>query len=408
VTPFPKIISADDHLVEPPHLWTDRLPRKFEAVGPRVVRERGHLGFSDGEQTFELSDEPSARWADVWHYEDSRVVTTQGSAAVGFDRDALEVGRPVLYDEMRPGLYQPEARLADMDIAGVEASLCFPNVFVRFCGQQFLWAKDKDLALLCVHAYNDFVAEEWAAESNGRLIPCGIVPLWDAELAAAEVRRSAGIGIHAVTFSELPPYLGLPSIYGDYWDPFFQACEEVGTVVMVHVGSSSKLPMTSPDAPLAVIHALPSNNAAAAMVDWICAAMPVRFPEVKLVMAESNIGWIPYFLERLDALWEHSGSYTGLRPRLGNPPSTYFRSNIFCTFFSDAFGLRQLDDIGEDNVMFEVDYPHGDSNWPESTEVAKAQTSTANLGPAVVEKVVRRNAIRVFGLDMSWAQSDSS
>ena len=167
----------------------------------------------------------------------------------------------------------------------------------------------------------------------------------------------------------------------------------------MHVGSSSKLPTTSSDAPLAVIHALPSNNAAAAMVDWLCAAMPVRYPGIKFIMAESNIGWIPYFLERLDSLWEHNGHYTGLRDRLAHPPSTYFRSNMYCTFFSDAFGLRQLADIGEDNVMFEVDYPHGDSNWPESLTVAQSQTRAAGLDPPVVEKVVRGNARRVFGLD---------
>ena len=268
----PRIVSADDHLVEPPHLWTTRVPARFRDVAPRVVHERGRLGSRDGEITVDPSDDDDATWMDVWHYESIRTVVTQASIAVGIPRDEIRAGKTVLYEEMRPGLTQQAPRLADMDIAGIEASLCFPNTFVRFCGQRFLWAHDKELAARCVEAYNDFIVEEWSGGSGGRLIPCGIVPLWDPALAAGEVRRIAARGVHAVAFSELPPYLGLPSIYTDHWDPFFAACEETRTVIMVHVGSSSQLPNTSADAPLAVLHALPSNNSAAALVDWLCAA----------------------------------------------------------------------------------------------------------------------------------------
>ena len=149
-----------------------------------------------------------------------------GVLAVGIPRNQIR-GRedgPVRRDAT--GLTPEQApRLADMDIAGIEASLCFPNTFVRFCGQRFLWAHDKELAPRCVEAYNDFIIEEWSGGSGGRLIPCGSC-LWDPALAAGEVRRIAARGVHAVAFSELPPYLGLPSIYTDHWDPFFAACEE--------------------------------------------------------------------------------------------------------------------------------------------------------------------------------------
>jgi predicted TIM-barrel fold metal-dependent hydrolase len=396
---FPMIVSPDDHLVEPPHLWVDRLPTKYADVMPRVRRLHGVSTKRDDVPWFEECDGPEAGWADVWCYEDKRVVTTQAAAAVGYDRDEIRLLNPLTFDDMRPGLYQPSARLADMDLGGVEASLCFPNVFVRFCGQQFLWAKDKELALFCVRAYNDFVVDEWCAGSGGRLIPCGIVPLWDADLAAEEIQRNAARGIRTVTFSELPPYLGLPSIHTDYWDPFFRACEETSTVVAVHVGSSSQLPMTSVDAPAAVIHALPANNSAAALVDWICGAMPVRFPGLKYLMAECNIGWIPYYLGRLDVIWDHNRAYTGIAESLPNPPSSYFKDHIFCTFFNDAFGLRQLSEIGEDNVMFETDYPHGDSTWPHSIDVVRQQAEAAGLSSQTTEKVVRGNAARLFGLD---------
>ena len=115
-----------------------------------------------------------------------------------------------------------------MDINWVEASLSFPT-FPRFCGQTFLEAKDRELAEACVYAYNDWMVEEWCGDSGGRLIPLTLIPLWDADLAAAEVRRNAARGVRAVCFSEIPPHLGLPSIHTGYWDPFFVACEETQT-----------------------------------------------------------------------------------------------------------------------------------------------------------------------------------
>ena len=124
-----------------------------------------------------------------------------------------------------------------MDANHIEAALCFPT-FPRFCGQTFTEAKDKELGLLCVKAYNDWMVEEWCGDSGGRLIPLCLIPLWDAELAAAEVRRNAERGVRAVCFSEIPPFLGLPSVHDPdhYWDPFFRACAETKTIVNMHIG----------------------------------------------------------------------------------------------------------------------------------------------------------------------------
>ena len=132
----------------------------------------------------------------------------------------------------------------------VEASLCFPT-FPRFCGQTFTEAKDRELGLACVQAYNDWMVEEWCGDSDGRLIPLIIIPLWDAELAAAEVRRNAERGVHAVCFSEIPPHLGLPSIHSGYWDPFFAGVRgDRAPSIYMHIGSSSQMPATSADAPV--------------------------------------------------------------------------------------------------------------------------------------------------------------
>ena len=193
----------------------------------------------------------------------------------------------------------------------VDASLSFPS-FPRFCGQTFYERKDKELGDLCVKAYNDWMLDEWCAPSNGRLIPLIIVQLWDPVLAAAEVRRNAAKGCHAVTFSEIPPFLGLPSIHDKdgFWDPFLAACEETKTAVCMHIGSSSKMPSTSPDAPAAVGSTLTYMNAAMSLTDWLMSGVFERFPDLTIAYSEGQIGWIPYVLERADQVWRR-------QPRLG-------------------------------------------------------------------------------------------
>lgn len=394
--PFPRVVSADDHVLEPPDLWTSRLPSKYQSVGPRVVREKiapPKFGLIQHAVTTE-----EGQWADIWCYEDGRHPLLMLGAAVGFSHDDIEF-RTVTYDDIRPGCYDAEARLVDMDTAGIEASLCFPNLApVRFAGQGFLDAQDKDLALLCVKAYNDFVVEQWCANSDGRLIGCGIIPLWDAALAAEEVRRVAPLGMKAVSFSEAPAHLGLPSLHEGYWDPFFAACEETETVIAIHIGSSSRIPLPSPDAPGAEANLLLTNNAAAALVDWLCSGHFVTYPNLKVLLAECQIGWIPYYLQRLDEIWSIHTGWAGIREKLPEPPSHYFRSNMFTTFFSDPFGLRNLADIGVDNVLFETDYPHSDSTWPDCQKVAQEQTEAAGLDAATTDQVVRGNAMRLFRL----------
>ena len=393
---IPKIISVDDHVVEPAHLWQTWLPDRFKDRGPRSER-RGigtmrHIGGGTYEQTFD-DDGPQA---DCWIYEDLVYINKRHVAAVGYDRDDMTMS-PITYDEMRPGCFDPKARLADMDLNWVEASLCFPT-FPRFCGQTFTEAKDRELALACIKAYNDWMVLEWCGDSGGRLIPLIIVPLWDADLAADEVRRNAERGVRAVTFSEIPPHLGLPSIHSGFWDPFFQACADTGTVVNMHIGSSSKMPATSPDAPVAVAATLSFNNAMGSLADFLFSGVLIKFPTLRLAYSEGQIGWLPYILERADAVWEDHRAWGGVADTIPEPPSTYFHRQVWGCFFKDFHGLRSLDVIGEDKVTFETDYPHTDSTWPDTRKIAGRMM--AGLTPEVIDKVVRGNAIHLYGLDL--------
>jgi len=394
---LPKIISVDDHVVEPPHLWQTWLPEKFRERGPRSER-RGigtmrHIGGGAYEQTFD----PDGPQADCWVYEDLVYINKRHVAAVGFDRDDMTMS-PITYDEMRPGCYEPKARLEDMDLNHVEASLSFPT-FPRFCGQTFAEAKDKELAEACVRAYNDWMVEEWCGDSGGRLIPLTIVPLWDAGMAAAEVRRNAERGVRAVCFSEIPSHLGLPSIHSGEWEPFITACEDTETVICMHIGSSSRMPATSGDAPVAVAATLSFNNAMASLADWLFSGILVRHPKLTLAYSEGQIGWLPYALERADDVWLEHRAWAGVKDLVPEPPSTYFRRQVYGCFFRDRHGLESLDSIGVDNVTFETDYPHTDSTWPHTKKVAEEMM--AGLDADTVYKIVRGNAIRMLQLDLA-------
>jgi predicted TIM-barrel fold metal-dependent hydrolase len=393
---FPKIVSVDDHVVEPAHVWERWLPAKHRDKAPRIER-RGigtmrHVGGGTYEQTFD----PDGPQADCWVYEDLVYIHKRHVAAVGFDRDDMTMS-PMTYDEMRPGCYEPKARIDDMELNWVEASLSFPS-FPRFCGQTFLEAKDRELAEACVYAYNDWMVDEWCGDSGGRLIPLPIIPLWDAELAAAEVRRNADRGAHAVCFSEIPAVLGLPSIHTGDWDPFFAACAETRTVVCMHIGSSSKMPATSADAPVAVAATLSFGNAMSSLTDFLFSGVLVRFPDLKLAYSEGQIGWIPYILERADDVWLEHRAWGGVRDIVPEPPSTYYYRQVFGCFFRDRHGIESLQTVGVDNTTFETDYPHTDSTWPHTKKVA--QELMAGLPDDVVYKLVRGNAIRMLELDL--------
>jgi predicted TIM-barrel fold metal-dependent hydrolase len=397
VPQIPRIISVDDHVIEPPDVWSTRLPKRFLEEGPRVERRHIREDFSYTGGRYNIIYQDTGIPCDCWVYGDLVVPHKRIVAAAGLPREDITM-TVITYDDMPAGCYDQTARLKAMDENWTEASLSFPT-FPRFCGQTFLEAKNRELAMLCVRAYNDWMIEEWCAGSEGRLIPLPIVPLWDANAAAGEVRRNAARGARAVCFSEIPPYLGLPSVHDPdgFWDPFFIACEETSTVVCMHIGSSSVMPATSADAPAAVQASLTFNNAMGSMSDFIFSGVLARYPRLKLAYSEGQIGWIPYLLERMDNVWlEHRG-WGGVADSVPEPPSTYYYRQIYGCFFDDQHGLDSLDRCGVDNVTFEVDYPHSDSTWPNSKKVA--ERIMTGLPQDVVHKLVRGNAITMLGLD---------
>jgi predicted TIM-barrel fold metal-dependent hydrolase len=396
VADIPRIVSVDDHVIEPAHLFERWLPARYRDRGPKsqrkgIAKTTLHGG---SDYRFEFADD--APLADMWVYEDLVVPLRKNIASAGFPREEMSL-TALTYDEIRPGCFDPVERLKDMDVNWVEASLCFPT-FPRFCGQTFNEAKDKEVALACVRAYNDWMVDEWCGDSNGRLIPLIIIPLWDVQLAVQEVERNAARGVRAVCFSELPAKLGLPSIHTGYWDPFFAACADHGVVVNMHIGSSSSMATASPDAPPAVQITLSFNYALVSLCDYLFSGLFVRFPKLKVAYSEGQMGWIPFVLQRADDVWHEHRGWAGVADALPAPPSTYFRSSVYACFFRDAFGIDVIEIIGADNITFETDYPHTDTTWPDTKKIATEMLE--GVPESVVYKLMRGNAIKMLGLDL--------
>ncbi len=394
---IPRIISVDDHVIEPPTVWQDRLPAKWRDIGPRVERDTAHFDFTGGVFSYEKGVE-GAPLCDWWIYDDLVYPTPRLSAASGFDRDDVTLV-PITFDEMRAGCWRVPDRIADMEMNHVDASLCFPT-FPRFCGQTFLERENKELADLCVKAYNDWMIDEWSGESEGHLIPLALIQLWDPHLAAAEIRRVADRGCRAVCFSENPYHLGLPSMHDRdrHWDPFLAACEETGVVVNMHIGSSSKMPSTSPDAPAMVGSAITFSNSMGSMLDWIMSGVFDRFPQLKIAYSEGQVGWMPYVLERADKVWEENRAWGEVD--IDRPPSTYVQDHIWGCIFDDEHGLENRHKIGMSQICFETDYPHSDSTWPHTLETATKICTNANLSEVETYLLMRGNAIGLYDLDI--------
>jgi predicted TIM-barrel fold metal-dependent hydrolase len=401
MTEPPRIISVDDHVVEPPDLWSSRLPARYQDRGPRIKRQKMSLkGGVEGGAGSGLSwtEDADGEWSDVWYYDDLVSPLMTLSAAVGFEDIGFGL---TTFDEIRKGSWQQAARLADMDANHVDAAINFPNTLPRFCGQTFLEREDKELALLCVKAYNDWMIDEWSGGAGrGKLIPLTMVPLWDPEASAAEIHRCAGKGSFAITFPENPHPLGLPSIHdaNDNWAPVFRACEETGTALCMHIGSSSRMPSTSPDAPFIISSTLTFQNAMGSLLDYVFSGTLAKYPKLTIAYSEGQVGWMPYIFERADKLWEERND-NSFGSSLPNPPSSYIPGRVYGCIFDDATGLRNRDVIGMDQICFEVDYPHADSTFPVSKEVLTKICQQAELNDEEIYKLARGNAIRAFGLE---------
>ncbi len=391
------LISVDDHVVEAADTFEGRVPAQLADRAPRIVElEAGHVVSRAHQGLPDVVTQKGGR--QVWEYEGKIFAQVGLNAVVGHSDYAAQRFEPTSFNEMRPGCFDATARVRDMDIAGVQASVNFPSSIAGFCGGVFSASDDPRLGHAVMRAWNDWIHEEWCAPYPDRFIGLGLSWLADPELGATEIRRNAARGFRAVTLPELPHWLGYPELHTGYWDPILGACEETETAICLHVGSSGMIPLP-PTGPRFEknITLFPAVSLLAA-TEWLWSGLFQRFGGLKVVMSEGGIGWVPMLLDRLDYIMSHSGAGGSLAWDGDLSPSEVLLTNFWFCMLDDPSTLPILERIGTDRIMVEVDYPHSDSTWPDSQALLYARFTTLadHLSDEAVANMTHRTATEVF------------
>ena len=369
------LVSIDDHVIEPADLFEKHMPEKYRDQGPKFVRlENG---------------------VDQWVFQGEVMGTVGLGATASWPRDEWGFD-PVGLAEMRPGCYDVHQRVRDMNANGVLASLNFPTA-AGFAGTWLAGKPDLQLAAIAVSAYNDWQIDEIAGGYPGRIMPLGILPLWDTDACVLELERIAAKGCTSVSFPETPYAQGLPSFYSDHWDGVLEAAERLGIVLSMHIGGAFGL-LTRPEgAPFDQLIVLAAQLSAVACTDLITSGTFRKFPNLKVALSEGGIGWVPFLLDRMDKhMWNQS--WTGLDIGAGSPTEIWKKNFLGC-FITEPSNLRLIDRIGEHTVAWECDYPHSDSTWPNSPELLMQEFVGANISDDVINKITWENACAFYNWD---------
>lgn len=368
------IVSPDDHIIEPTNTFEGRVPSKYADQAPHVVN------YTNGEQR--------------WVFQGRMMGTMAPSAVAGRKREELgaEASR---YSELRPGYYDHKARVDDMNANGVLCSVNYPTL-VGFAGEMFVRCEDKELALACIRAYNDWHLDEWCAPHPGRFIPLSILPFWDPQLARAEIKRMAAKGARTVCLPENPAAFGLPSVHREFWSPIFEALVEENMVVSMHIGTAGGFNYPSLDVPVDWQNSMINILVAGALMDWVFSPIVRRFPTLKISVAEGCIGWVPFLMERADSAYRNHKFWT--YQDLGDlVPSDIMKRQFLYCFHEDEVGLKNRHDLGVDLIAWECDYPHADSTWPKSPE--NLWGLLKGVPDDEINKITHGNALKFFGFD---------
>ena len=370
------LVSVDDHIVEPPDMFANHLAKKYIDDAPRLVHN------PDG--------------SDTWQFRDIVIPNVALNAVAGRPKEEYGL-EPQGLDEIRPGCYKVDERVKDMNAGGILGSMCFPS-FPGFAGRLFA-TEDHDFSLALVQAYNDWHVEEWCGAYPARFIPMTLPVIWDAQACADEVRRNAKRGVHSLTFTENPSAMGYPSFHDlEYWKPMWEALVDTDTVLNVHIGSSGRLAITAPDAPMDVMITLQPMNIVQAAADLLWSKPVKQYKDLKIALSEGGTGWIPYFLERDDRTYEMHSTWTG-QDFGKQKPSEVFRDHFLTCFISDHVGVALRNDVGIDNICWEADYPHSDSMWPGAPEQLDEVLTKNNVPDDEINKMTFENAMRWYHWD---------
>ena len=369
------IIDADAHVNEPPDLWQSRVPTRFKDRAPKLIHE-AH--------------------GDVWSFDNGKrlrplgLTATAGLSYVEFRAEGLR------YDSIRPGSFDTRARLADLDADGLYAQVLYPSV--TLAGAR-TYADDRELQIACVRAYNEWLTE-FCAGSNGRLIGQTILPTTGTDDAIAELRWGLDHGHKGVLLSAHPNG-SLTSEPDD--DRFWGLAEETGVPIAVHIGSfttSGLAPRVQQDT-LAFCAGAGASKAGGQTIpvvtELIFSCVFERFPGLKLLLVEANIGWIPTVLEQVDDMFLRYRWFSGAAQLMQTMPSRVFHRNFWATFMIDTVGIELRHRMNIDHIMWSTDYPHTGTDWPNNR--VTIERLFRGVPKDEVKRMLHGNCKALYGLD---------
>jgi predicted TIM-barrel fold metal-dependent hydrolase len=380
------VVDADSHWCEPPDLFTAMAPPEYR---DRIL----HVEEVDGEQMWVFDGHPVSRFS--------------AGGVIGRDGTKESAHRALNewpHEMIHAGAYDPNVRLEVMDECGIDAQVIFPST-IGLGGQDLGMVEDQDLCRLAIRLYNDRMAQI-QADSGNRLLPLPLMPAWNVDACVAEAVRIAPLGARGVNMTSDPQDLGAPDLANRAWDPFWEVCADLELPVHFHIGASNTAmsfygqyawashPMNTQ---LAIGGTLLFIGNARVVTNMILSGVFDRYPALKMVSVESGVGWIPFILEALD--YEMSENAPPELAAMSKMPSEYFRSNVFATFWfeNNRNKLPELiDAVGEDNILFETDFPHPTCLYPQPLETVAPKMST--LAPETRRKILGENARKLYRL----------
>ncbi len=373
------VVSADSHMSEPLDLWQERLDAPFRDRAPKVIenpRPEGprYLFAAEGAVPFPIA----------------------GSYAAGRSGKELQELMQTGYEAARPSGWDPTERVKDQDLDGIDAEVLYPNLGMTLFGMT-----DADLQRACFDAYNGWLAE-FCRHDPKRLYGLGLVSLENLDNAAADVEKVAKLGMRGAMIWGAPP--ADRPYHSRIYDPFWQAASEAGLPVSLHIiASRGKTSASLTDVLgkpvraaagiwyMTVIHEIQES-----LVHLVLGGVLERFPELKIVSAENDAGWLPHFNYRMDHVYDKYGETWG--DDVPQRPSNYVRRQVFATFQDDLTGPAAHAIFGADNFMWASDFPHSDSTFPESR--AFIEKNFAGVPDSVRRKIVHDNAVALYGMDI--------
>lgn len=391
-----QIIDGDSHFAEPADLWTSRVPDSMKAKMPQIKRIEGGSSFSD--HGWFIGD-------DYW--------TGLGGHTISHGMKKTYGTLCLPYDQIDDAAWTVKGRLALMDAQNVYAAVLYPNA-MGFASNMMLAIPDIEFRTQVLKIYNDALVD-YQTESKGRLLGQAVLPTWDMDLTAKEMRRMLDAGITGFTITDKPHLLGQPDLDSDHFAPMWALANESGAVINFHIGSgappdigktspmagtTSDIYWTSfgPQRRMAILATQFYMSNVRIITNLIMSNMFDRYPNVKVVSAESGIGWVPFMLEAAEYQLDEMVTDPAERSLQKKRPTEYFRSNVYVmSWFEKAF-VRTLDYTGEDNVMLMTDIPHPTCLYPNTREYFAEVTK--DLSEVQRRKLVQDNAARVYGVKL--------